>query len=92
MKLKTEIIALCDYALVDKQGKISIIGIFDEFRAEKFPSGFMDKFLVATINGEPNTPYTLYIQLKRENMEKNLLKPTIVNINMSSNGKHNLIV
>ena len=56
-QLKTEIIALCDYALVDKQGKVGILGIFDEFRVEKFPAGFVDKFLVVTIYGNENTQY-----------------------------------
>ena len=91
-QLKTEIIALCDYALVAKDNKLSIMGIFDEFRAEKFPTGFIDKFLVATINGELSTPYKLIIELQRDNNGHNLLNPTNVNATTSSNGKNNLII
>ena len=91
-QLKTEIIALCDYALVDQQGKVSIIGIFDEFRVEKFPVGFIDKFLVATIHGDQNTQYKLTVEMEKDNNKHNLLRPTIVNAKTSPNGKNNLIV
>ena len=91
-QLKTEIIALCDYALVDQQGKVSIMGIFDELRVEKFPGGFIDKFLVATVHGDPNDPHTLTVKLEKEGNGKNLLNQTIVNITTSPNGKSNVIV
>lgn len=91
-QLKTEIIALCDYALVAKDNKLSIVGIFDEFRVEKFPTGFIDKFLVATIHGDPNSEYKLIVELQRDNNDHNLLNPTTVNANTSPNGKHNLII
>lgn len=91
-QLQTEIIALCDYSLVDQQGKVSIIGIFDEFRVEKFPTGFIDKFLVATIHGEPSTPYKLTIEMEKDNNKHNLLRPTIVDTKTSPNGKTNLII
>ena len=91
-KLTTEIIALCDYALVAKDNKLSIVGIFDEFRVEKFPTGFIDKFLVATVHGDPSTPYKLIVELHKDNSDHNLLNPTTVNANTSSNGKHNLII
>ncbi len=91
-QLKTEIIALCDYANISQEGKININGIFDEFRVEKFPAGFIDKFLVATVKGEPETTYSLNIQLKTMNSDKNLLNPTMVNIVTSKNGKNNLLI
>ncbi len=92
MKLKTEIIALCDYATVSQDGKVSINGIFDELRTEKFPSGFVDKYLVATVNGEPNTSYKLTVKLEKNNNGHNLLNPTFVDAHTSLNGKHNLII
>lgn len=92
MKLKTEIIALCDNAFIDQQNKVSIIGIFDELRVTKFPGGFIDKFFVATINGTPNTTYELSVQLQKDNKGKNLLNPTTVNARTSHSGKHNMII
>ena len=91
-QLRTEIIALCDYALVSNDNKLSIMGIFDELRSENFPVGFLDKYLVATINGDPDTEYKLTVELEKDNNRKNLLRPIIVNATTSPNGKNNLII
>ena len=90
-QLKTEIIALCDYALIDRDNKLSILGIFDELRVQKFPGGFFDKFFVATIHGEAGS-YKLVLELKRNGVNKNLLNPTVIDANLESSGKHNIIV
>ena len=39
--LHTEIIALCDYASVSREGKLSINGIFDEFRPVNLPAALL---------------------------------------------------
>jgi hypothetical protein len=91
-QLKTEIIALCDYASVSREGKLSINGIFDELRVQKFPGGMARAFLVATINGEPNTQYSLDLKAESENGNKTPLKNLTINALTSANGKNNLIV
>ncbi len=91
-QLKTDLIVLCDYALISQEGKLSINGIFDELRVQKFPGGFIDKYLVATIHGEPNTPYKLDVKLEKKNTEKNLLNPTSISPVTSANGKNNLVI
>ncbi len=90
--LHTEIIALCEYAGVDQNGMLSIDGIFDELKSERFPSGFSDKYLVATINGEPDRDYKLIVQLEKDNNGHNLLNPTVVATRTGSNGKSHLII
>lgn len=91
-KLKTEIIALSEYASIAQDNKVSIMGIFDELLVEKFPGGFVNKFLVATIIGEPGASYSLIVKLEKEGEKKNLLNPTMLNPKLSSSGKHNLVV
>lgn len=91
-QLRTEIITLCDYANIAQDGKLSINGIFDELYVQKFPGGFIDKFLVATLRGEPNKSYSLTLKLEKEGSKKNLLNPTFSNIKISPNGKHNWVV
>jgi len=91
-KLKTEIIALCDNASVANDGKVTITGIFDQFTADKFPAGFMEKFLVVTINGEPNTTYDLTVRLEKKDVSQNLLNPTMATAITSQTGKHNMII
>lgn len=92
MKLYAELIALCDHAIVSNDNKVSIIGIFDEFRVQKLPNGFVEKFLVATIHGDPDRTYKLTVKLEKEGNSKNLLNPTNMDAKTSPNGKHNLIV
>ena len=91
-QLKTEIIALCDYASVSREGKLSINGIFDELRIQKFPGGIARAFLVATINGAPNVQYSLNLKVESENGGKSPLKDLTLNAITSSNGKNNLII
>lgn len=91
-QLRTEIIALCDYASVSREGKLSINGIFDELRIQKFPGGIARAFLVATINGVPNTQHSLTLKVENEDGGKNPLKDLVLNAMTSTNGKNNLII
>jgi hypothetical protein len=91
-QLKTEIIALCDYASVSREGKLSINGIFDELRVRKFPGGIARAFLVATINGNPNTQYNLDLKVENKSGGKTPIKDLTLNAMTSPNGKNNLIV
>lgn len=91
-KLRTEIIALCDYATVSREGKLSINGIFDELRVRKFPGGIPRAFLVATINGTPNTSYKLDLKIESKNGGKNPINNLVLNAMTSPNGKNNLII
>ena len=88
MKLTTEIIALCEYATVSREGKLSINGIFDELRVTKFPGGLARAFLVATVHGKPETSYKL--QIKIEHKEKTTGSVNL-DIHTSPNGKNNIV-
>jgi Family of unknown function (DUF6941) len=89
MKLHTEIITLCDYALISREGKLSINGIFDELRVQKFPGGIARAFFVATLRGKPDTSYKLTI--KTENGKKTL-NTLNIEVHTSLNGKNNIIL
>jgi hypothetical protein len=91
-QLKTEIICLCDYASVSREGKLSINGIFDELRVAKFPGGIARAFLVATINGAPNAQHSLNLKVESKNGGKSPLKDLNLNAMTSPNGKSNLII
>ena len=89
MKLHTEIITLCDYALISREGKLSINGIFDELRVQQFPGGIARAFFVATLRGKPDTAYTLRITTANKSKEINSLN---LDIRTSLNGKNNIIL
>lgn len=91
MKLKTEIIALADYASISQENKLSINGIFDELRLTKFPGGIPRAFLVATIHGEPAQSYKLSIRCEDIRTSKNVLNPLDMEVFISPSGKSNII-
>lgn len=92
MKLYTELLALCDYATISKENKLSVNGIFDELRVSKIPGGIARAFLVATIHGKSDTSYRISVKLENIQDGKNLLNPLQLDVRTSHNGKHNLIV
>jgi len=92
MKLQTEIIALCDYATISQEGKLSINGIFDEVRVRSFPGGIARAFLVTTIKGAPNTPYNLTLKVESETVSESPLKPLQINVQTSPNSKSNIVI
>jgi len=89
MKLHTEIITLCDYALISREGKLSINGIFDELRVQKFPGGIARAFFVATLRGEPDKAYKLKINTVTNGKAINSLD---LDVRTSLNGKNNIIL
>lgn len=89
MKLHTEIITLCDYALISREGKLSINGIFDELRVQKFPGGISRAFFVATLRGKADTTYNLKISTETG---KKVLNSINLDIRTSLNGKNNIIL
>jgi hypothetical protein len=89
MKLHTEIITLCDYALISREGKLSINGIFDELRVQQFPGGIARAFFVATLRGKADTAYTLKISTETG---KKVLNTLNLDIRTSLNGKNNIIL
>src|SRR5690348_10787814 len=89
MKLHTEIITLCDYALISREGKLSINGIFDELRVQKFPGGIARAFFVATLRGKPDTSYNLKITTESG---KKVLNTLNLDVRTSLNGKNNIIL
>src|SRR5882672_7141770 len=89
MKLYTEIITLCDYASLSREGKLSINGIFDELRVQKFPGGIARAFFVATLRGKPDTSYKLKINTENGSKVINSLN---IDTHTSLNGKNNIIL
>lgn len=89
MKLHTEIITLCDYALISREGKLSINGIFDELRVQQFPGGIARAFFVATLHGKPDVAYKL--KINTENGKK-IVNTLNIDTHTSLNGKNNIIL
>ena len=91
-QLKTEIIALCDYASVSREGKLSISGIFDELRVQQFPGGIARAFFVATVTGTPSTSYKLILKIEPSKGFAGEQSSFNLDTSTGLNGKNNLIV
>ena len=61
--LKTKIFVICDYASMDREGKLSLNGIFDEMYVDKMPAYFLRFYVAATITGEPEKTYDIQITI-----------------------------
>lgn len=63
-KLRLEILAIANYADFSKDGKLNIVGIFDEIYSDKVPGSFVRAFLALTVSGgEPNTQLSLTVSI-----------------------------
>ncbi len=90
-KLSLEIIALSNYADFSKDGKLSIMGIFDEIYSEKFPSTFLRSFLAFTVKGtEPDSLMSLEVEILSPKQIAILKKH--VNFKVGPNGKGNFVI
>lgn len=82
--LHVQFMTFCDYAITSQEGKLSIIGIFDEVRVSQFPGGIASAALVAIIHGKPDTAYTFTI--KGDKGSKNIFQPVELSIKMGMSG------
>ena len=89
--LQTELMVLCDYASVSREGKLSINGIFDELRNVK-PPIILNGFFVATVSGTPNSSYKISLKAETGSKNENILPPMEMNFTTGPNGKHNMVI
>jgi len=61
--LKTKLFVICDYASMDREGKLSLNGIFNEMYVNKMPAYFLRFYIGATITGEPEKNYDIQVTI-----------------------------
>jgi len=89
-ELKTEIIALADYASLSKENKLSIAGIFDRIFITKLPGKWSKMFLVLVLKGDKESSHKLNFSIYSEIGKEKILEKDI-DIRLGDNGKANLI-
>jgi len=89
-KVSTELITLCDYALNSKDGKLSIMGIFDRIFVKQLPAKYPRFFIVVVLNGNSTSKHDLSLQLTSPT-GKTILPKKEVSVGFGVNGKANLI-
>lgn len=83
-------LAFCDVANVSREGKLSIIGIFDRIFAAKVPSSFIRLFIVAIFEGKPGSEAKIKLEIA-DPTGKPVLPPKDLAFRFGTNGKANLI-
>ena len=89
-KIQLELLAACDYAIVSKENKLRILGIFDQIFVEKTPSQHPKMFIVGTLKGEPNYNYTVNLKIEGPS-GKEILPTQELKNNFGPNGTSNII-
>lgn len=89
--LKVELLVLCDHALTSREGKLSIIGIFDRIFVKNIPAKFSRFFVVAVLKGEPNQRYDISLSVKNPQGEEVLPQTKKISIKLGSHGHSNII-
>lgn len=89
--LATDIFALCDYATVSREQKLSVIGIFDQFFVANLPTNWPKMFLVAVLSGEPNHEYDITLKIIPPAKTEQNFPDKDLKVTLGQNGKANLI-
>lgn len=89
-KLNLELLVLCDYALISKDNKLSILGTFDRIFVNKVPARHAKMFVVGVIRGKPDSKHILKLTIKGPS-GKDILPGQELKVNLGSNGRSNLI-
>jgi len=87
--LRIEIFVLCDTALISKENKLSIIGIFDRIVTDKIPFNFPKMALVAVISGPVQSHHSL--QLTITDPAGKLVTNLDMQVTLGAGGSSNLI-
>ncbi len=61
--LKPEILTICDYATISQEGKLSILGIFDQIYVTQFPAQHLRMFVVSSLTGLAGSSHTITLRL-----------------------------
>lgn len=91
MKLKGRFALFCDYALTSSDGKLSIIGEFDQLNSTKEKPILNKGFVVGSFEGEPEKTAGIQTRFVDE-FEKDILPPRVLNIRFGHGGKANVVI
>ncbi|KKS98239.1 MAG: hypothetical protein UV73_C0003G0181 [Candidatus Gottesmanbacteria bacterium GW2011_GWA2_43_14] len=95
INLTAELFAVCDYTLISRDGKISIIGIFDRIGSVNFPTVHPKMVLAAVLRGEKNSKLIISLEVispAGREVLKEQNKTIQIQLTLSPFGKGNLII
>lgn len=90
-RIKGRFALFCDYALTSSDGKLSVLGEFDQLYSINDDPILHKGFLVASFDGDPDTEATIDINLSNHKDDDTPFKGTL-SIRFSSTGRANILV
>lgn len=87
--LTAELLVLCDQAIISREGKLSIIGIFNQIFVQHLPTRFLRLFIVAIFTGKPDSQHSLLLEIK--NASKKTIETRQIKLKLGNNGKGKFI-
>lgn len=90
-ELQLELFTVCDFASVTREGKVNILGIFDEVRNVR-PPIVVNGFLVATLTGSPHSSYSVVFKVESGEKSQNAIPPRDLNFTTGESGTHNILM
>jgi len=89
-KLTLNHFAVCDYAMVSKENKLSLIGIFNQIFVRELPSTYSKIFVVGVVSGEANEVYEVSLRLNGPD-GNNIIPEQKLKLTVGANGETNII-
>ena len=89
-KLELELLVICDYAIISRDNKLTIAGIFDQIFINKVPSQQPKMFVVGVIEGKADSAHNLTLQVNDPGGKEVFPKQNLA-VKLGPNGKTNLI-
>jgi len=89
-KLKSELLLMADFALTSREGKLSIIGIFDRIFVHQTPAKYPRFFIVSSLSGEENSKHQVELNLESPDGKK-ILPAKTMEVTLAANGRANII-
>lgn len=90
-KIKGRFALFCDYALTSSDGKLSILGEFDQLNSTNDNPHLHKGYLVASFDGEAQSDAEIDVKLSDPKDENVLFKGTF-NIKFSPGGRANIMI
>lgn len=91
MKIKGRFALFCDYALISSDGKLSIIGEFDQLSSTQEKPVLNKGFVVGSFEGEPGKKVKIQTKFVDE-FGKDILPPRVLDIRFGHGGKANIVI
>lgn len=86
---QTELLVLCDQAIISREGKLSIIGIFNQIFVHRIPTHFLRMFVVAIFTGKSDYEQSLVMEIKDPGGK--IVEKRKINLKLGSNGRSNFL-